>query len=234
MNWHFCLLLAWAFLFSVGWWFSSPLPSWGFTDLHILCLTFPVYGLLRFYYMFVWDTFKAIGIIPVVTLKYCCSLSHVQLSWDPMDCNHPGSSVHGISQAGILTWVVISFSRVSSWPRDQTHVSCIGRQILTTELTGKPGDSGAAYNPFVLRLPSGWLCIWVAGLVLPLVPPVPFRYPLWVGFEVLLFSIFITLYVNYGITPQHTFSTVLLALETSALAGRWWMKWKQREQEENK
>ena len=27
-----------------------------------------------------------------------------------MDCNPPGSSVHGIFQAGILEWVAISFS----------------------------------------------------------------------------------------------------------------------------
>ena len=30
----------------------------------------------------------------------------------------------------ILEWVAISFSRGSSWPRDQTSVSCIGRRIL--------------------------------------------------------------------------------------------------------
>ena len=30
--------------------------------------------------------------------------------WDPMDCSPPGSSVHGILQAGILQWVGISFS----------------------------------------------------------------------------------------------------------------------------
>ena len=35
----------------------------------------------------------------------------------------PGSSVHGILQARILEWVAISFSRGSSWPRDQTQVS---------------------------------------------------------------------------------------------------------------
>ena len=29
---------------------------------------------------------------------------------DPMDCNLPGSSVHGILQARILEWVAISFS----------------------------------------------------------------------------------------------------------------------------
>ena len=42
----------------------------------------------------------------------------------------PGSSVHGISQATILEWVAISFSRGSSQPRNQTCVSCIGRWIL--------------------------------------------------------------------------------------------------------
>ena len=49
---------------------------------------------------------------------------------DPMDCSPPGSSVHGILQARILEWVVISFSRGSSQPRDQTWAFCIGRQIL--------------------------------------------------------------------------------------------------------
>ena len=38
-------------------------------------------------------------------------------------------SVHGISQARILKWVAISFSRGSSQPRDQTQVSCFGRII---------------------------------------------------------------------------------------------------------
>ena len=44
-----------------------------------------------------------------------------------------GSTVHGIFQARMMEWVAISSSRESSWPRDQTHVSCIpcvGRQIL--------------------------------------------------------------------------------------------------------
>ena len=34
--------------------------------------------------------------------------------WDHMDCSPPDSSVHGISQAGILEWVAISSSRESS------------------------------------------------------------------------------------------------------------------------
>ena len=59
--------------------------------------------------------------------------SHVQLLLDPMGCSPPSSSVHGVFQARIPEWVAISFSKGSSRPRDQTHVSCIfctGRQIL--------------------------------------------------------------------------------------------------------
>ena len=49
---------------------------------------------------------------------------------DPMDCSPLGSSVYGILQARILEGVAISFSRGSSLARDQTQVSCIGRQVL--------------------------------------------------------------------------------------------------------
>ena len=42
---------------------------------------------------------------------------------DPMNCSPPGSSVHGVFLARILEWVVISYSRGSSPPRDQTHIS---------------------------------------------------------------------------------------------------------------
>ena len=52
-----------------------------------------------------------------------------------MDCSTPGSSVHRISQARILEWIVISFSRGSSQPRDCNHVSCIGRWILYHQVT---------------------------------------------------------------------------------------------------
>ena len=55
-----------------------------------------------------------------------------------MDCSLQGSSVHGIFQARVLEWVAISFSRESSWPRDQTKVSCIA---LPSEPPRKPWDS---------------------------------------------------------------------------------------------
>ena len=68
----------------------------------------------------------------VLTTLCCCYLL-AQLCptlWDPMNYSPPGSSVHDASQARTLYWVVISFSRGSSQPRDQTHGSCIGRLIL--------------------------------------------------------------------------------------------------------
>ena len=47
--------------------------------------------------------------------------------WDPMECNPPGSSVHGILQARILEWVAMLAYRSSSRPRDWTCISFISR-----------------------------------------------------------------------------------------------------------
>ena len=44
---------------------------------------------------------------------------------NPMDCKPPGSSVHGILLTRILEWVSMPFSRRSSQPRHQIHISCI-------------------------------------------------------------------------------------------------------------
>ena len=50
---------------------------------------------------------------------------------DPMDCSTPGSSVHEISQARVLEWVAISFSRGSFPLRDRTQVSHIAGRFFT-------------------------------------------------------------------------------------------------------
>ena len=47
----------------------------------------------------------------------------------------PGSSIHGIFQARLLKWSVISFSRGSSWPRDWTQVSCLAGRCFTVWTT---------------------------------------------------------------------------------------------------
>ena len=52
---------------------------------------------------------------------FVCACSVIQSCptlCDPVDCSPSGSSVHGTSQAGILEWVAISFSRGSSQYRD--------------------------------------------------------------------------------------------------------------------
>ena len=56
---------------------------------------------------------------------------------DPMDCNPPGSSVHGTLQAITLEWAAISSSRGCPQPRDQTRV-CIAGRFFTTEPLGSP------------------------------------------------------------------------------------------------
>ena len=59
----------------------------------------------------------------------------------PIDCSLPGSSVYGILQARILEWVAISFSRASSQPRDQTHVSCLLHRHSSSLPLAPPGKS---------------------------------------------------------------------------------------------
>ena len=77
---------------------------------------------------------SATGLLPLLLHGH----SVVFDSLRPIDCSPPGSSFRGNSQARILESVVISFSRLTSWPRDRTHVSCIAGRFLTAELPGKP------------------------------------------------------------------------------------------------
>ena len=80
-------------------------------------------------------TFKLTMWVPAITFQSCLTLCN------PVDFSQPGSSDHGILQARILGWVAIPFFRRSSWPRDQTHVSCGFRatsRFFTTEPPGKP------------------------------------------------------------------------------------------------
>ena len=76
---------------------------------------------------------------------------HLQLQWgcvtevlvaplcptlcNPTDCSPPGSSVYGISQARILEWVAIPFSRGSSRPRDWTQLSCTAGRFFAVWTT---------------------------------------------------------------------------------------------------
>ena len=59
----------------------------------------------------------------------------VSNSLRPHDCSLPGSSVHEISQARVLEWVAISFSRGFFPPRDRTWVSSIAGRCFTVWAT---------------------------------------------------------------------------------------------------
>ena len=63
--------------------------------------------------------------IQVLVAQSCLTLC------SPMDCSPQGSSAYGIFQARILEWVVISFSRGSSQPRDRTQASHIAGGLFT-------------------------------------------------------------------------------------------------------
>ena len=78
-----------------------------------------------------------------------------------MDYSPPSSSIHRILQAGILEWVVISFSRGSSRPRDWTQVPCSAGRFFTNWATMEDqekkghGESGTMRN--LWKTESRWI-----------------------------------------------------------------------------
>ena len=82
-----------------------------------------------------WNTQGSLNKIKLTWGKWKWkSLSRVLLFVTSWTAAHQ-APVHWISQARILEWVAISFSRGSSPPRDQTHVSCIAGRFFTTWAT---------------------------------------------------------------------------------------------------
>ena len=80
-----------------------------------------------------------------------CMPSHLGDVWlfHAMNYSLPGSSVHEILQARILEWGAMHPSRESSWPRDQTHISCVScitSIFFPTALTGKPSKAERIIN----------------------------------------------------------------------------------------
>ena len=97
-----------------------------------------------------------------------CACSAPQLCptlCDAIDYSPPGSSLHGISQARILEWVAISFSRRSSRSRDWplvSYVSALAGGFFTGE---PPGDPISHPNLISYQLLSSadfmsWIPVW--------------------------------------------------------------------------
>ena len=84
---------------------------------------------------------------------FCCLVTKLCLTLsDPMDYSLTGSFVHGISQARILQWVAISFSRDLPDPGIKSTSPTLGGRFFTTKLPGKPklGPYHLDYYNFVV------------------------------------------------------------------------------------
>ena len=82
------------------------------------------------YHFFRWTGTFPLSFSFVLIIQSCPALC------DPMDCNPPSSSVHGISQARILEWAAISFFRgVFLTQGPNLHLQ--GQGFFTTEPPGK-------------------------------------------------------------------------------------------------
>ena len=85
-----------------------------------------------------------------------CQLVTQSLSRLVWLCETPWMVAHqaplstGILQARILEWVAMPSSKGSSWPRDQTQVSCIAGRFFTIQATREPQVSLSWPNPSML------------------------------------------------------------------------------------
>ena len=105
-----------------------------------------------------------------------------------MDCSPPGSSVRGISQARLLEWVAISFSRDLPNPGNEPSSPTLQADSLPTEPSGKPQyffDGGK-----ILRILS-----WKERKEVKLLSRVQLSATLWI--------------VAYQVPPSMEFSRVL-------------------------
>ena len=103
--------------------------------------------------------------LSIMKLKLCwrillvCIVTQSYLTLcDPMDCSLLDSPVHGVLLARTLEWVVISYFRGSSWPRDQALFSCISSInrwffFFLNHFTNWEGLEGSWGHPFCILSP---------------------------------------------------------------------------------
>ena len=165
-----------------GYWWSARLgkrhgtdpsePSWG-TNFNYTC--FSASG----FFAELWENkllcVQACGCRHATSIHSCLTLC------DLMDCSPPGSSVHGILQARILEWVDISYSRRSSWPRDQicfsAFISCWAIGEASSIFTTQEKKLGGKKKIMVVKvkrmkkcgLPETASLIWILALTLILI-----------------------------------------------------------------
>ena len=143
---------------------------------------------------------------------------------ESMDYSPPVSSVHGISQARILEWVAISYSRASSWPRKAWLNPCL--------LHEQSGSLHWAYGD----APIFSSCCSVSQLCLILCNPMDCSIPVFpVLHHIPEFAQTHVLWVNEAIQPSHPllpllllpsiFPSIRIFSNESALCIRWPKYW---------
>ena len=75
--------------------------------------------------------------------------------------SHQALLSKAFSQARILEWVAIFFSKGSSPPRDQTHISCIAGRFFTTESLGKPQSTSTESESAFFLSAVYFICVCV-------------------------------------------------------------------------
>ena len=138
-----------------------------------------------------------------------------------MDYSLPGSSVHGIFQARILTWVAIPFSR------DRTWVSHIAGRFFTVWITREAprlNEWSTNINNLHLNLPHPWFCKYFPGTqphlfvrVLPTADCLLHRHH-WIVVKVTMWPMSLK-YLLFGLlqksllTPELAYNTGFLQLK---------------------
>ena len=172
----------WTHIPCIGRWNLNPWTTWDILQPHLTDQTQSLSYLLKdrlhlnpmFHFFSGFHTSSPCGYTHSCLLKKLCKENrylHLSMHAKPlqscptlcdlMDYGPPGSSVRGISQARILEWVAISFSRGSSRPKDRTHVSyvsCVDKQIFFFLPLVPPGKP--IYTQFSLNIqpsPRTWL-----------------------------------------------------------------------------
>ena len=140
-------------------------------------------------------------------------------SWDPMDCNPPGSSIHGISQVRVLEWLPFPSPGDLPDPGIEPVSPALAGRFCTTESLRNITDTQISVTAQMLASSATWQGHaeqrggWVTGQTGPITKMLPLQWiwpqpELWVRIQILRFqplslSHFIDIYnLNLDSGPQ--------------------------------
>ena len=114
--------------------------AWTWSLIVLLSLDFHLHRTIQYVFSCVW--LLSISLMPMrfTHVNLCGVWSVASDSLQPHGSHPQGYSIHRISQARILDWVAISFSRGYSWLKDWASLAspALAGRLFTTEPHGKP------------------------------------------------------------------------------------------------